>query len=249
MASLLRYGLIGYPLDHSFSPAFFEENFRKNGLPARYDAFPLQDLDALPALITGKRLLGLNVTIPHKEAVIPYLHRLDMHAAAIGAVNCIRVETDGTLTGFNTDWIGFGKSLSGWLQPLPAGALLLGTGGASKAVAYALTQRGIPFKKISRQAGADVISYEALSAAIFRKFPLLINTTPLGTWPEVATKPPLDYSLLAPQNALYDLVYNPEETAFMQEGLQRGCRVKNGLEMLQIQAAESWKIWQGTDLY
>lgn len=243
---MLRYGLIGYPLGHSFSPAFFEAKFRKWGLAARYDAYPLPDLTALPALVADQKLQGLNVTIPYKEAVLPYVQHMDPHAAAIGAVNCIRVEPDGALTGFNTDWIGFGKSLSDWLQPLPTGALILGAGGASKAVAYALAQLGIPFRKAARKTGAGDLSFSGISAHILADFPLLINTTPLGTWPEADAKPPFDYSLLTPQNMLYDLVYNPEETAFMQEGLRRGCRVKNGLEMLQIQAEESWKIWQAT---
>lgn len=241
---MLRYGLIGYPLGHSFSPAWFSGKFRNEGIAARYDAFPIQDPAELPALVAGKQLRGLNVTIPHKEAVVPFLNRLDAHAAAIGAVNCIRVETDGTLTGYNTDWIGFGESLQGWLDPLPAGALILGTGGASKAVAYALKQLGIPFKSVSRQGGSNALAYPEISGKLLRQLPLLINTTPLGAWPEICGKPPLDYRLLTAANALYDLVYNPAETAFLREGLQRGCRVKNGLEMLEIQAAESWKIWQ-----
>ncbi len=242
-----RYGLIGYPLGHSFSPAWFSGKFRKEGMDARYDAFPVQDLSALPALIKKERLQGLNITIPHKEAILPFLHRLDPHAAAIGAVNCIRREADGTLTGFNTDWVGFGKSLSAWLHPLPAGALILGTGGASKAVAYALSQMQIPFRYVSRKGGENGLSYPDISGKILRQYPLIINATPLGTWPEISGKPPLNYHLLSPENALYDLVYNPAETAFMQEGLRHGCRVKNGLQMLEIQAAESWEIWQGAE--
>lgn len=239
-----HYGLIGYPLKHSFSPAWFSGKFRKEGVDARYDGFPLPDIGELRELIERENLRGLNVTIPHKESVLPLLHRLDKHAAAIGAVNCIRVENDGTFTGYNTDWIGFGKSLWTWLNPLPTGALILGTGGASKAVAYALTKLGIPHKNVSRRGGPDAFSYPEISGNMLRHFPLLINTTPLGTWPEISGKPPLDYASLSAVNALYDLVYNPAKTAFMQEGLARGCRVKNGLEMLEIQAAESWKIWQ-----
>lgn len=241
-----RYGLAGYPLSHSFSPAFFGEKFRKEAISARYDAYPLEQAAAIPALIQSCGLRGLNVTIPHKEAVIPFLHHLDPHAAAIGAVNCIRVEADGTLRGFNTDWLGFGKSLSGWSPSLPKGALILGTGGAAKAVAYALTQLNIPFQNVSRKAGGGSLSYMDISGKLLDQYPLLINTTPLGTFPEIAEKPPLDYSLLTPENLLYDLVYNPAETAFMKEGLQRGCRVKNGLEMLHIQAEESWHIWTDT---
>lgn len=242
--ALARYGLVGYPLGHSFSPAYFSGKFRQKNIAARYDAYPIARVADVPELIQTHHLRGLNVTIPHKETIIPFLHRLDAPAAAIGAVNCIRVAADGTRTGFNTDWLGFGKSLSGWLNPLPAGALILGTGGAAKAVAYALVQLGIPFRKISRKGGAETLSYEEISGKILRQYSLLINTTPLGTFPEISGKPPLDYALLSPQNALYDLVYNPAETAFIQEGLRRGCRVKSGLEMLQIQAEESWAIWQ-----
>ncbi len=238
------YGLVGYPLHHSFSPGFFEKKFREEGIQdASYTAFPLPEIEDLPALILEENLLGLNVTIPHKEAALPFLHHLDTHAAAIGAVNCISISS-GVLTGYNTDWTGFRESLLDWLFPLPKSALILGTGGASKAVAYALQSLGIPHRFVSRMTLDNALRYEDLTAEILRQFPLIINTTPLGTWPDVSSKPPLDYNLLTSGNTLYDLVYNPGITAFLEEGIRRDCRVKNGLQMLCIQAEESFKIWQ-----
>ncbi len=238
-----QYGLIGYPLSHSFSPAYFNEKFRKKSLEATYTAYPLETIAALPDLLDRIPFNGLNVTIPYKEAVQPFLTRLDTHAAAIGAVNCIAFR-NGARIGYNTDWLGFRNSLIHWLHPLLEGALILGTGGAAKAVAYALTQLQIPYRIVSRNPRENHIAYHQIDSRVLDDYPLLINTTPLGTWPEVAACPPLPYHLLTPRNSLYDLIYNPAETAFLQAGMQQGCAIKNGLEMLHEQAEASWIIWQ-----
>ncbi|RYD53015.1 MAG: shikimate dehydrogenase [Sphingobacteriales bacterium] len=238
-----HYGLIGYPLSHSFSPAYFNERFRKEAIEATYTAYPLESIDAFPELVQQERLSGLNVTIPYKEAILPFLHQLDPHAAAIGAVNCMAFR-NGRLTGYNTDWLGFRNSLVNRLNPLPVGALVLGTGGAAKAVVYALTQLQVPYRMVSRTFRNGGLVYEQLDPTVLAQYPLLINTTPLGTWPDVAARPPVPYELLTPRNALYDLVYNPEETAFLRSGREQGCAIKNGLQMLHEQANESWNIWQ-----
>jgi shikimate dehydrogenase len=238
-----QYGLIGFPLSHSFSPDYFNEKFRNTGLEATYTAYPLETIAALPGLLARIPFNGLNVTIPYKEAVQPFLDRLDTHAAAIGAVNCIAFR-NGERIGYNTDWLGFRNSLVRWLQPLPEGALIFGTGGAAKAVAYTLTQLQIPYQIVSRRPGENSLGYNQLDSRVLADYPLLINTTPLGTWPNVADCPPIPYHLLTPRNSLYDLIYNPAETAFLHAGIQQGCAIKNGLEMLHEQAEESWSIWR-----
>lgn len=241
------YGLIGYPLGHSFSARYFSNKFKAEGIEdAEYRLFELPDISKLPELWKEQpNLLGLNVTIPHKEAVIPYLQRLDASAAEIGAVNTIKREADNSLTGYNTDYIGFKQSLLSWL-PEEHGlkALVLGTGGAAKAVSVALKHLQIPYRFVSREPREMSLSYAQLTADVLSENRLIINTTPLGMQPAIETKPNLPYQLLGPQHWLYDLVYNPENTAFMQEGKSRGAQVKNGLEMLHAQAEAAWAIWQ-----
>ncbi|PZF73101.1 shikimate dehydrogenase family protein [Taibaiella soli] len=238
------YGLIGYPLTHSFSAGYFSEKFSAGSINAVYQNFPLEDITQFPGLLQRQPYLkGLNVTIPHKQAIIPYLDALSKEAAQIGAVNCISF-SEGKLTGHNTDIIGFRESLRPLLQPQHQKALILGTGGASLAVAYALDQLNIPYLKVSRQVSSSAISYGNISPQIVAEHMIIINTTPLGTYPSVHSFPDFPYKLLSQQHLLYDLVYNPAETAFLTLGKQQGAIIKNGLEMLHLQAEAAWQIWQ-----
>lgn len=240
-----QYGLIGYPLSHSFSPAYFAEKFAREGISGRYDAFPLQRIEDFPALLSGHpQLRGLNVTIPYKEAVIPYLDSLHLHAEKIGAVNCILFK-DGKLIGCNTDWAGFSDSLTPRLAAHHTRALVLGTGGASKAVCYALQRLGVSFRKVSRHPQKSVLDYASLTAEMIEETPIIINTTPLGMHPEILGLPPIPYEAIGPQHLLYDLVYNPALTRFLEEGKKSGAWILNGQEMLERQAEYSWRIWQG----
>lgn len=238
------YGLIGYPLSHSFSKGFFTEKFEKENIPGcSYENYPLPAITDFPRLLAeNPDLQGLNVTIPYKEAVIPYLDDMSEAAAHIGAVNCIRFRA-GKKTGFNTDVIGFSKSLQPLLQPHHRQALVLGTGGASKAVKVALDGLGIGYTLVSRQAGTDTISYDAVDAALMAAHPVIINTTPLGMYPATDAAPPIPYEHVTAGHILYDLVYNPPQTLFLQKGAAQGAVTKNGHEMLILQAEASWDIW------
>lgn len=244
-----RYGLIGYPLGHSFSKRFFEEKFAREGIAdARYDLFPLPDIGHLPELIAeNPDLCGLNVTIPHKQTVMRFLHELDETARAVGAVNTIRIR-DGRLTGFNTDVTGFEQSLANWpafRRCKPTRACILGTGGAAGAVAYVLRKMQIGYVFVSRQpAGQNQISYEALNVRSAADFDLIVNTTPLGMYPEVDTCPPVPFDIFDARHLVYDLVYNPAETVLLRRAGTTGASVKNGLEMLHLQAEAAWNIWQ-----
>ena len=239
------YGLIGYPLSHSFSLAYFEKKFAALHRNDSYALFPLQDINELPALIQANpNLAGLNVTIPYKETVLKYLDYIDATAQAIGAVNCIKI-SHGQLIGFNTDLIGFTKSL----QPLLATqetytALVLGTGGASKAVQYALTQMHIPFQLVSRKSATTSIHYDALTPSIITAHKLLINTTPVGMYPEIAACPLPFTEALGNQHIVMDLLYNPSETLLLQKAAAKGALIKNGYDMLCLQADACWEIWQ-----
>lgn len=236
-----HYGIIGYPLSHSFSPGYFREQFRLRGIDATYEAFPIETISTLPALLEqNPALRGLNVTIPYKQSVMAYLHELDDTARAVGAVNCIRI-SEGRLKGFNTDCVGFATTLQPLLGDMPRQALVLGTGGAAKAVVYALAQLGIPYQLVSRSGGD--LQYTALTPELIAGHSLIINTTPLGMYPAVDTCPDLPYGALGPQHILYDLVYNPEETLFLEKGRQQGATVKNGYDMLIAQADAGWAIW------
>ncbi len=243
-----QYGLVGYPLTHSFSQRYFTEKFTREGIAdSRYDLFDLPDITTLPALLQTPNLRGLNVTIPHKQAVLPYLDQLDASAQKVGAVNVIRLEANGSKTGFNSDYYGFMQSLDAWLQGLgrdKAGlqALVLGTGGASKAVTVALTDMGISCQLVSRQPSATTIRYPDVSD-VLPIHELIINCSPVGTYPHVNEAPDLPYQQLTPRHLLYDLVYNPAETEFMRRGLARGAKALNGLRMLELQAEKAWEIW------
>ncbi|GAB3998457.1 shikimate dehydrogenase [Spirosoma daeguense] len=244
-----RYGLIGYPLTHSFSQRYFTDKFeRENIADSRYDLFELPDITALPDLLDLPNLRGLNVTIPHKQAVLPYLDRLDVSAQKIGAVNVIKLESDGSRTGYNSDYYGFHQSLTNWLESLKRPlldlqALVLGTGGASKAVTVALADLGIPYRFVSRSKTPDQFTYEELTNVV-HEYELIINGSPVGTYPGIDEAPALPYEKLTERHLLYDLVYNPSVTKFMQLGRDRGAASYNGLRMLELQAEKAWEIWQ-----
>lgn len=243
-----KFGLIGYPLSHSFSKKYFTNKFEKEGVQdAQYELFPIQSVQELPGLLKNNpELKGLNVTIPYKEQVIPFLDAVDAKAQEIGAVNTISID-NGKLTGYNTDYYGFKDSLTKFVgaNGLPNRALILGTGGASKAVEAALDDLEIKYKLVSRKPIADEISYQSLLSSPNELLvsPLIVNTTPLGMSPNTDTLPELPYDHLTPDHMLYDLVYNPLKTAFMQKGIDGKCWVKNGLEMLHGQAEKAWEIW------
>ena len=243
-----KFGLIGYPLSHSFSKKYFTEKFEKEGIQnSQYELYPIENIEEFPKLIkTSHELVGLNVTIPYKQQVIPFLDELDPKAQAIGAVNTIKIE-NGKLKGFNTDYYGFKDSLVKFYggRTMPKNALILGTGGASKAVIAALVDLGINYHLVSRNPSDEILSYEDLNTqyALFSTAKLIVNTTPLGMSPNTERLPELPYEHLTPDHSLYDLVYNPLKTAFMQKGIDAGCWVKNGLEMLYGQAEKAWEIW------
>lgn len=237
------YGIIGFPLQTTFSPDYFNAKFKDLGIDAMYKKFPLEHMAQLPSLIKEyPDLKGLNVTIPHKQHVIPYLDSLDTTAATIGAVNCIQIK-EGKLKGFNTDVTGFKASLQPLLQPQHDKALILGTGGASKAVAYALQQLDIPFQFVSREKKEGPLTYSELDTAIVSSHKLIINTTPLGMHPKEHSAPDIPYHAVGAGHLLYDLVYSPAETLFLAKGKAQGAAIKNGYEMLILQAEAAWAIW------
>ena len=250
-------GLIGYPLSHSFSKKYFTQKFEKEGLTHdwQYELFPIETIEKFLELIQTYSppksdgqlyLAGLNVTIPYKEAVIPFLDILHETAKEIGAVNCIKF-SEGKLVGYNTDYFGFQKSLLGLLDGAhlkgDLEALILGTGGSAKAVAYALKDLKIPYLYVSRRPSEKGLTYEELDNAILKTHRLLINTTPLGMSPHTEGCPPIPYETLDESFFMYDLVYNPVETTFLKNGKARGAKVKNGLDMLHFQAEKGWEIW------
>ena len=236
-----HFGIIGFPLEHSLSAQFFNEKFATEGIEAEYSLYPL-DKDEW---MNGERVKGLietldgfNVTYPYKQAILPYLDRIDPIAQEIGAVNVVYRRT-----GYNTDYIGFLESIQPLLLKEDQRALVLGTGGAAKAVCYALRQLGITPTMVSRQAGESVLRYEDLDAEVLKAHTVIVNCTPLGMYPDVATCPPIPYEQLSARHLLYDCIYNPEETLFLRKGKAQGARTHNGIEMLTGQAKEAWKIW------
>jgi shikimate dehydrogenase len=243
------YGLIGYPLSHSFSKKYFTEKFVQLGVSNlnHYDLYELATIDLFPTLIKeNEQLKGLNVTIPHKQNVIPFLDSLDESAQKVGAVNVIKRMSDGTLRGYNSDYYGFKGSLCQWLESYQASqqkALVLGNGGAAKAVFAALDDLEIPFQIVSRQKTDSTLSYADLSQEIMTQHTLIINASPVGTYPNVEHCPAIPYQYITDSHFLYDLVYNPEETLFMTKGIEQGAKAKNGLEMLILQAEKAWEIW------
>jgi shikimate dehydrogenase len=241
------FGLIGATVSHSFSKAYFDEKFFREGLrDYHYELFPLGNIKEIESLLKDtKGLSGLNVTIPYKEQILPYLDEVDGFAKKIGAVNVIRIR-DGKLEGFNTDSDAFHETLQKWLpKDKTYKALILGTGGSSKAVQEALKKLKIDFKLVSRDKRKGVITYDDLETdpKLLTSSNLVINTTPLGMSPNTETMPPIDYEKLGPDHYVYDLIYNPARTMFLQKAEMRGATIKNGLEMLHVQAEKSWMIW------
>lgn len=238
------FGLIGFPLSHSFSKQYFSEKFEREQLTAcNYELYSIEQANEMLELIKNNpSLCGLNVTIPHKLAVIPYLTTLDAAAKEVGAVNCISI-SQGILKGYNTDVYGFAESLKPLLQKHHQKALIFGDGGAAKAVKYVLNQLQIPYLSVVRNPQPNTILYSAVTAELLEEYQLLINTTPLGMLPNIATCPVIPYQYLSEKHLAYDLVYNPEETLFLTNAKQQGAQIKNGFEMLVLQAERSWSIW------
>lgn len=243
-----QYGLIGFPLGHSFSEKFFREKFARERITdCEYRNFPLKSIEEVTRMIAeNPDLRGFNVTIPYKQAIIPYLDSLSDEARVIGAVNCVAIRPDG-MRGYNTDAYGFEHSLLGLIGEARPDALVLGTGGASKAVCYVLERLGIRYKTVSRTASEKNTSYADLTPDIIRTHRLIVNTTPLGTFPDVDACPGIDYSALTPGHYLFDLVYNPPVTEFLRRGAAQGAATLNGYGMLVGQAEKSWEIWNAAE--
>ena len=239
-----RFGLIGFPLSHSFSQKYFTEKFANLGITdCVYENFALKHIDELAELITKHSdIAGLNVTIPYKKQVLDFLTDTTEVVTKTGACNCIKFQGS-RLTGHNTDVTGFEQSLLPFLKPHHTRALVFGTGGASAAVAYVLDKLGIPFQYVSRNTADHTMDYQSVNESLLASHQLLINTTPLGMYPAVDAFPDIPYQYLTPQHHLYDLIYNPAQTKFLEKGKLRGATTQNGLEMLILQAEESWRIW------
>lgn len=251
--NMKRYGLVGYPLGHSFSAGYFARKFEASGLTGArsYKNFPVERIEELRKVLPPD-ICGFNITIPHKQHILPLLSEIDPEAQAVGAVNCVKVLADGSFRGYNTDVYGFELSLRNFLgERSLAGtkALVLGTGGAAQAVHYVLGKLGIPYAEVSRTApegySGGRLTYDRLTPEIMAAHRLIVNTTPLGMHPKVGEKAALPYDCIGAGHYLYDLIYNPAETAFLHEGRIRGAWVKSGLEMLVLQAERSWEIWNG----
>jgi shikimate dehydrogenase len=249
------FGLIGYPLEHSFSPDYFTRKFRDEGIDAQYKLFPLSSVNQFPGLLEKETTLsGLNVTIPYKQQIIGHLNRIEGDARSIGAVNTIAFSREGEgrrfLTGYNTDAYGFEKALEPLLsQGRYKRALILGTGGSSKTIAFVLQKRGITWLWVTRSkqgSSSRTVTYSDLTSELVASHTLIINTTPLGMYPRITEKPGIPYEAIDKDHLLFDLVYNPEVTAFLKEGRKRGARVENGYRMLCLQAERSWQIWNNT---
>jgi shikimate dehydrogenase len=248
-----KFGLIGYPLGHSFSKKYFTEKFVVELIEGcSYENYPIPDISQLPVLTAAERdLRGLNVTIPYKSAVIPYLHRIEKDAAEVGAVNVIKISRTGNIAelhGYNSDITGIMATLLPLLGTGIQNALVLGTGGASKAVCYVLDRISVGYTLVSRTRKPGCLSYPDINKEIIDNSRLIINTTPLGMYPGTETSPEIDYSLLDERHLLFDLVYNPEMTLFLKKGQERGCRTVNGMKMLIAQAERSWEIWNDDSL-
>jgi len=237
-----HFGLVGRNISYSFSQSYFAEKFRQLDLPYTYDNYDISDISEFRD-IAQKNLSGLNVTIPYKESVIPFLDGLSETAARIGAVNTIAFDSDGKLIGHNTDFYGFKKSMETLLKPQHQKALILGTGGASKAVAYALELLKIDFAFVSRDKSSGNFSYADLDANVFQEFQIVVNTTPLGTFPQTEQFPELPYRFFTPDHLAYDLIYNPSQTLFLQKASEYGAAIQNGFDMLVFQAEKAWEIW------
>ncbi len=255
-----HYGLIGYPLTHSFSATFFKQKFERENIAAKYLPYEIENLQQLPELIEKENLKGLSVTLPYKEQIFQYLNYIDPIALQIGAVNTIRITDDKKIIGYNTDYIGFMQSLQKLLDKTkPYKALVFGSGGASKAVQYALNKMKITYKIVSRKQTVsnigntlntnNTITYNELNEQIITEHNILINTTPIGMFPNINDCIPIPYNSINEQHILFDLIYNPQETLFLRKGRERGANIQNGLEMLHLQAEKAWQIFISNPQY
>ncbi len=244
-----QLGLIGYPLGHSFSASYFKNKFAEENITSfNYNLFPLENINLFPAFLKNNPdLIGLSVTIPYKQSILKYLDEIDSAAEKIGAVNTLSIYNQNDvpyIKGFNTDYIGFEESIKPLLSQQHTNALILGTGGAAKAVQYSLNRLGINFLSISRTENNEAISYEQLNDVIMMQHKVIINTTPLGMFPQLNTCPLIPYHALTKEHLLFDLVYNPDVSLFLQKGKELGAKVKNGIEMLHLQANLAFEIWK-----
>ncbi len=242
---MAKYGLIGRDIGYSFSKTFFTAKFEQENRKDSYHNYSLENIGQLKDVIKeNPNLKGLNVTIPYKEEVIPLLDRMDKEAKKIGAVNTIKILKDGRLAGYNTDHYGFARSLADFLPLKEKTALILGTGGASKAIAYVLEAMEFEYQKVSRTKSEDTITYDELTSDVVQNHYLIVNCTPLGTFPNVHEYPDIPYHFITKEHLLYDLIYNPRETEFLKRGFAKGASVSNGMKMLEYQAKKSWSIWK-----
>ncbi|HEY9124920.1 MAG TPA: shikimate dehydrogenase [Bacteroidales bacterium] len=248
-----QFGLIGYPLGHSFSKGYFAEKFKKENITdCIYDNYPIENIGLFKDIINkNTNIVGLNVTIPYKEQVIPFLNEIDIEAKEIGAVNTVKVKRNGNtviLKGFNTDVYGFETSLKPMLEKQHQKALILGTGGASKAIKFILRKLGISYISASiEELKENEIRYSDITPKLISEHLLIINATPLGTFPKVDTCPDIPYNAITSQHVLFDLVYNPDVTLFLKKGRDNGAKTKNGLQMLHLQAERAWQIWNSPE--
>ncbi|WP_193550707.1 shikimate dehydrogenase family protein [Marixanthomonas ophiurae] len=242
---MAKYGLIGKDISYSFSKTFFSVKFDQENRADTYHNFDIDHIEEFSKIISNtKDLKGLNVTIPYKESIIPFLDRIDKEALEIGAVNTIKFQNDGSLKGYNTDHYGFAKSLANFLPIEEKTALILGTGGASKAIKYVLETMGFQYKIVSRKKTENTITYQELTREVLNNYFLIINCTPLGTFPNISQCPNIPYQYITDNHVLFDLIYNPSQTEFLKLGKAQGARTSNGLKMLEHQAKKAWKIWR-----
>lgn len=242
-----KYGIIGYPLSHSFSQRYFTEKFGRENIDAEYNKYEITNISELQNIISSNpELKGLNVTLPYKEVVIPFLDELDENAKEIGAVNVIKISRNGNdikLKGFNSDMYGFQNSIAPFIRPHHKKALILGTGGASKAVIQGLKNLKIESKLVSRKKLDNAFTYPDLNKNILDEYTVIVNASPVGTYPHTNEFPEIPYEYLSDKHLLFDLVYNPAETVFLKKGVEKGTEIKNGAEMLELQAIKAWEIW------
>ena len=239
-----KFGLIGYPLEHSFSKFYFTEKFKKEGIQATYENFSLTNIDNLKTILSQNKVDGINVTIPYKESIIHLLDDIDSEAKIVGAVNCVKISNN-QLIGYNTDIIGFEKSFLPFISAIqtPKKALVFGTGGANKAVVHILKKHQIPFLQVSRNEILNGITYADIDEKTMQEYSILINTTPVGMYPKIEEVLPIPYHLITDKHFVFDLVYNPEKSKLLSIAENQGAQIKNGLDMLHIQAEEAWKIF------
>ena len=244
-----KYGLIGNNIDYSFSKTFFNSKFKKEESNDSYENFDISDLSQLSeVLLKNPKLKGLNVTIPYKESIIKYLDRIDSNAQKIGAINTIKITPEGKLIGYNTDYIGFKESLKNLLPISKKNALVLGTGGASKAIVYALKSLNYKVTQVSRVKKEGITTYTELNKEVMIQHQLIINCTPLGTFPNIDQYPSIPYQYVTKNHLMFDLTYNPLETMFIKLSKEQGARISNGLKMLEFQAEEAWSIWKANNI-